>query len=112
LNHYELALILNPTLSDKDVQKTAEEMRTMLTGLGAAEVEPERVERRALAYPIRKQHEAAYLLIGFTGPSAIPARVRAELKHREEILRLGFARVPRPPSAAPAAPSTPEVAGG
>ncbi|MEO0073255.1 MAG: 30S ribosomal protein S6 [candidate division WOR-3 bacterium] len=102
MNHYELVLILNPTLSDSEVQKLSEELRDMLTRTGATEVDATRSERRTLAYPIRKQNEGIYLYIRFTGPATIPANVQTELKHRDEILRLRCLRahhvtIPSPP---------------
>lgn len=102
MNQYELALILNSTLSDSELQKLSTELRNMLTQAGATEIDPNRSERRILAYPIRKQKEAIYLYIKFTGPASIPARIQTELKHRDEILRLRFMRTsPIAPLSAP-----------
>lgn len=103
---YEAALILNPNLSDKDVQKIAQEAKDLMVKLGAAAVSDERVERRALAYPVKKQGEGIYVFIYFTGPSTVPDRVRFELRHREGVMRMAFVRAPIPapePIAAPAA---------
>jgi ribosomal protein S6 len=107
LNHYELALLLRPDLAEKDVLKTTQEMKDLLTRLGASAIVSDRTERRALAYPVRKQTEATYIYIVCTGPADIPARVREELKHREEILRMGFTRLPQLPAPSPEPASTP-----
>lgn len=119
MNRYELAAILNPDLPEKDVAKLVQELKELLTANGAAEFKPERVERRALAYLTGKHREGFYVFLDFLGPPALPAAVRTELKHRQEVLRLAFLRLPEaepepPPPPEPAAvPETnPEVAGG
>jgi ribosomal protein S6 len=115
-------MIASPNLSDKDVQKLAEDTRELLKGYGADTVTPERVERRALAYPVKKLTEAYYLYISFSGPATIPEKVRFDLRHREGLMRMTFVCKPLPapepapqpapaPAPAPAEPA-PEVAGG
>lgn len=111
-NSYEAALILNPNLSEKDVQKIAQETKDMLVKFGAAAVSDERVERRALAYPVKKQNEGFYVYIYFTGPSTVPGQVRYELRHREGLMRMAFVRSPIPapePPPAPVPPAPPEA---
>jgi ribosomal protein S6 len=117
LNRYEVTLILDPTLSDSDTRKLLEELRSLLGQTGASEIEPERMEHRILAYPIRKHNEANYLHIGFTAPSSTPAALRTALKHREGILRLNFLRLPHGTAvqsgpAAAAEPAAEEQTGG
>lgn len=105
MHHYELTLILRPELVDKDVTRIVQEMERILTDMGATVVST-RPERHGLARPIRKQVEAIYLFVTMTGPTDIPARIRAELKHRDDIMRLGIARLPEIPKS-PATPETP-----
>lgn len=122
MNKYELAAILNPDLSEKDIAKLVQELKDLLTAAGATEFKPERVERRALAYLTKKFREGYYVFLDFTGPTSLPAAMQAELKHRQEVLRLAFLRlpevepVPEEPAVAveppPAAEPTPEVSGG
>ncbi len=115
MNSYELAMILSPELSEKDVQKTAQDTKELLASTGATAVSDEQVERRALAYPIKKHNEATYVYINFTGPPSIPEKVRFEMRHREGLLRMAFVckPVPKPVEApAPAPEPAPEVSSG
>jgi len=109
LEHYEAAMILSPNLADKDVAGFVTETKEMLARFGAADIAEPKVERRALAYPIKRHNEAHYVFIGFFGPAALPAQVKLELKHREEMLRLAFIRKP-PAPAAPEPEETPASA--
>jgi small subunit ribosomal protein S6 len=94
LNHYETAMLLSPALSDKDVNKFVQEARGLLTKHGAAELAPEKTERRPLAYPVKKHTEGTYVFISFDGPPSLPAEMKVELRHRDELLRLAFIRKP------------------
>ncbi len=104
---YEIAMILDPSMSDKDVQKIAQEVRDLLVAAGAAAVSDERTERRALAYPVKKRNEGIYCYIYFTGPTTTPEKVRYELRHREGLLRMTFIRRPAPAPEPISVPSEP-----
>lgn len=118
MSNYELTLILNPSLSDSELQKLSAELRNILTQVGATDVGPARSERRVLAYPIRKQKEAIYLYINLAGPTSIPDSIQTELKHRDEILRLQFIRThsafspSAPGKESPVSATTPEPTDG
>jgi ribosomal protein S6 len=115
LNSYELAMIVSPNLAEKDIQKLAQDSKELLAASGAIAVSDEQVERRALAYPIKKHNEANYVYINFSGPPTTPEKFRYEMRHREGLMRMAFAckPVPKPPveaaeAAAPQpAPETP-----
>lgn len=95
LNHYETVTLLVPEFSDKEVQKYVEDLTELLTRLGAVELSPARVERRPLAYPIKKHTEGHYVFIRYDAPTTLPDAVRTEFKHREGILRLAFIARPK-----------------
>ncbi len=94
LNNYELAAILDPNLAEGDVEKISTELSSLLTNSGATNILNIKTERRTFAYPIRKHREGTYLFIDFQAPSTVPEKMRRELLHREEILRLAFFRLP------------------
>jgi len=107
LNHYEAVTLLVPEFSDKDVQKYVDDLGELLARLGADDIRPARVERRSLAYPVKKRTEGYYVHVHCDAPATLPEAVRTEFKHREGILRLAFVRGPKPenepePAAAPA----------
>ncbi len=97
MNHYETAFLLTPNVADKDIEKFTAEVQELLRKHGATEVAEARVERRALAYPVKKHTEGHYVFIPFDGPASIPDDMRTELRHREELLRIGFVRRPELP---------------
>jgi small subunit ribosomal protein S6 len=113
-------MILDPNLSEKDVQKIGQETKDLLTNYGATAIADERIERRALAYPVKKHNEGIYVFIDFTGPNTTPQKVRYDLRHREGLLRMAFVSKPlvvepvgdqcAPP--VPVPPPEPEVTSG
>ncbi len=94
LQHYEAAFLLKPDLSEKDVERFVSEVKQLLSEHGAKDLEPEKVERRTLAYPVKKHTEGYYVFIGFFAPPQLPAQIRTEMRHRDELLRLAFIRKP------------------
>ena len=71
----------------------------VLAASGATAVSDEQIERRALAYPIKKHNEANYVYVNFSGPPSIPEKFRYEMRHREGLMRMAFVckPVPKPP---------------
>ena len=112
LNSYELAMVVSPDLAEKDVQKLAQDAKELLATSGATAVSDEQIERRALAYPIKKHNEANSIYVNFSGPPTIPEKFRYEMRHREGLMRMAFVckPVPKPPiePAAPTEPAAPE----
>ncbi len=98
MEHYEVAMLLSPDFSDKDVERFAQETKEMLSKFGATDIGEEKIERRAFAYPVKKHNEGFYVFIGFNGPPNLPGEVRTELRHREGLLRLAFIRKPETPA--------------
>ena len=111
MNSYELAMIVSPDLGEKDVQKLAQDSKELLAASGATAVSDEQIERRALAYPIKKHNEANYVYVNFSGPPSIPEKFRYEMRHREGLMRMAFVckPVPKPPTE-PAEAAAPEPA--
>jgi ribosomal protein S6 len=93
-------MIVSPDLAEKDVQKLAQDSKELLAASGATAVSDEQVERRALAYPIKKHSEANYVYINFSGPPTTPEKFRYEMRHREGLMRMAFVcrPVPKPPA--------------
>ncbi len=100
LKNYELTLIIDPNNNEKDIQRLQEELSNLLKTHGAATIWDIRAERRTFAYPIRKHREGTYLFIRFQAPPDLPEKVRQDLRHREEIMRLAFFALPHTPATA------------
>ena len=117
MNSYELAMILSPTLSEKDVQKVAVEAKELLLANGAMAISEPQFERRAFAYPVKKHTEGTFAFVNFNAPAAVPSKIRFEMRHREGLLRMAFVCKPAPKPApvaepAPAPAPGPEASGG
>lgn len=93
MNKYELAVIIDGNLNEESVNKIRQELTENLTGYGATVTET-KIERRAFAYPIRKQREGTYLFINFYAPPTTPENLRRDLLHREELLRIAIFHLP------------------
>jgi ribosomal protein S6 len=104
LNSYELAMIVSPDLAEKDVQKLAQDSKELLAASGATAISDEQIDRRALAYPIKKHNEANYVYINFSGPPTTPEKFRFEMRHREGLMRMAFVCKPVPKPCAGASP--------
>ncbi len=114
MTHYEAAFLLSPNLSDKDVEKFVGETKALLEKHGAVELLEAKVERRTLAYPVKKHTEGFYVFIEFDGPETLPENVRVELRHHEDLMRIAFVHKPPPkpePEPAPVPEPTPEPTG-
>ncbi len=93
MNNYELAAILDTHLTEDAVGKINREISELLSSYGAVITET-RTERRAFTYQIRKQREGTYLFINFQAHGSVPEKIRRDLLHREEVIRLAFFRLP------------------
>ncbi len=94
MENYEIAVLLNPEMEDKDLQAFVAELKELLEKNGATELGEPRLDRRPMAYPIKKAKDAFYLFINFKSPATLPQAIRTELKHREGILRMAFVNKP------------------
>ena len=72
-----------------------------VTGLSAQDIIELKCERRQLYAPIRKQRDAFYLVYGFEAPGDAAGKLRTELKHTEQILRMSYLRAPKAPAPVP-----------
>lgn len=94
MNHYELAAIVDGNLNEESVIRIRQELEQLLKNHGGSVLDV-RTERRAFAYPIRKQREGTYIFINFQSPPTTPENIRRDLLHREELLRLAIFRLPK-----------------
>ena len=114
MNHYEAIYILDPKLEDDQLAAVKTDLHGRMTAVGAQEITELKCERRNLLFPIRKQTEGYYLIYRYLGPADSVGKLRLELKHTEQILRMNYLRIPEfaaklpePAIAAPVAPVEP-----
>ncbi|MEO0107936.1 MAG: 30S ribosomal protein S6 [candidate division WOR-3 bacterium] len=94
MNYYESVFVVNPTLSDEQIDALKQDLQAKLSAVSAKEIVELRSERRPLSYPIRKQTEGYYLIYRYQAPADSAQSLRAELRHTESILRMAFVRIP------------------
>jgi small subunit ribosomal protein S6 len=86
---YELALVLDPALSDEDQVGLVDEVKRMVTSTGAEVVKEESWGKRKLAYPVGKFNEGRYVFLYVAAEGAAPPfqEVEKRLNQNERVLR-------------------------
>ena len=86
---YELALVLDPSLSDEEVAAMVDEYKSMVTGSGATISREESWGKRKLAYPIKKLTEGRYVFLYIIAEDLIPPfrEIEFRLGQNERVLR-------------------------
>ena len=86
-NQYETVFILNPVLSQEQVNETVEKFKKILTEHGAIIVFENNWGLRKLAYPIQKKNTGFYYLVEFKGAGDIIGKLEVEYKRDERVMR-------------------------
>lgn len=93
---YEFIFILSPELGEKDINSFEQEVEKDIKNLGGNLKKQGKIERRDLAYPIKKFQSAYYLVINFLlNPEKIE-ELSAVFKHKKEVLRFIFTFIEEP----------------
>ena len=86
-NQYETVVILNPVLSQDQVNETVDKFRKILTDTGTEIVFENNWGLRKLAYPIQKKNTGFYYLIEFRSDGSNIGKLELEYKRDERIMR-------------------------
>jgi small subunit ribosomal protein S6 len=84
---YESVIILNPVLSQSQVEETIEKFRSLIKEAGSDMVFEDNWGMKKLAYPIQKKKTGFYYLFEFKGPTELIARLETEYKRDERVMR-------------------------
>ena len=87
MNHYETVFILNPVLSDTQIEETVKKFESFLTKNDAKMVSKENWGLKKLAYPIQNKKSGFYHLFEFTANGEIITRYEQEFRRDERIMR-------------------------
>ena len=85
---YEAMFLLDSVQASKDWDATEKHVLDMLTRHKAEIITKEKWADRKLAYEIKHQKRAVYLLVHFRAPGEAIAQVRADARLSETILRV------------------------
>ena len=87
MNHYETVFILNPVLSETQIEETVKKFEDFLIKNGAKMVSKENWGLKKLAYPIQHKKSGFYHLFEFTVDGSVIAPYELELIRDERIMR-------------------------
>lgn len=84
---FEMLVMIKPGLGDEVLASCRERLDGWLTENGAQEAETFDLGEMTLAYPVKKNKRAHFLLYWFDGPGELPQAMAQRIRVDEEILR-------------------------
>ena len=84
---YESVVILNPVLSQQQLDETVDKFRSLIKEGGSNIIFEDNWGMKKLAYPIQKKKTGFYYLFEFMGPTDLIAKVETEYKRDERVMR-------------------------
>lgn len=84
---YETVYVLNPEMTDEEVEANVQNTVSMLESHGASIIRTERGGKRRLAYPIEKQRYGYYNLIHYHGTNAALNEMERIFRLSDRVLR-------------------------
>ena len=87
MNNYEIVYILNPVLSEKQIEDVMKKIKTLLTSKKGKVVNHENWGLKSLSYPIENKNSGFYNLIEFTAEGNLISDFEVELRRDESIMR-------------------------
>ena len=87
MKNYETVFILNPALSEEQVEKAVDKYEKYLKSNGAKIVSKEIWGLKKLAYTIQNKNSGFYNLIEYTAPADTVSSLEVEFKRDETIMR-------------------------
>jgi small subunit ribosomal protein S6 len=90
--HYELLLILDPTLDERTVAPSIDTFLNLVRQGGGTVENVDIWGKRRLAYEIQKNAEGIYAVINVNAPSEVVAELDRQLNLNESVLRTKITR--------------------
>ena len=87
MNHYETVFILNPVLSDTQIEETVKKFEDFLISKDAKMVSKENWGLKKLAYPIQHKKSGFYHLFEFSSTGEVVSPFELEFRRDERIMR-------------------------
>ncbi|SDG51450.1 30S ribosomal protein S6 [Microbacterium pygmaeum] len=86
-HQYELMVILNPEIDERQVPATLDKFLKVITTDGGSIDNIDIWGRRRLAYEIQKKNEGVYAVVAFTATSAATQELDRQLGLSEQVMR-------------------------
>ena len=120
MNFYENLIIINPSLSDAEIETAAEKIKDQIKNSGGELLKADAWGRKKLMYEVRKQKKGFYLLLIFKAPSMTIKKLEDYYKVFDPVIKQLVLRItskqaeaavqkaptPTPESSQPAAEKT------
>jgi len=87
LRHYEVMVILDPSLEERTVAPSLDTYLNVIRNAGGSVEKVDVWGRRRLAYEIKKKAEGIYAVIDVSAPPAAVAELDRQLRLNEAVLR-------------------------
>ncbi|WP_312720814.1 30S ribosomal protein S6 [Mobilicoccus sp.] len=92
MRQYELMMILDPEVDDRQVAPTLERFLTVVKNDKGTIDNIDLMGRRRLAYDIKKKSEGVYVVVNFTAEPATAKELDRQLGLSEQVLRTKLLR--------------------
>ena len=87
MKNYETVFIINPALSEEQVQKTVEKYEKSLKSNGAKIISKEVWGLKKLAYTIENKNSGFYNLIEYSAPAELVSSIELDFIRDETVMR-------------------------
>ena len=87
MKNYETVFILNPALSEEQVQKTVDKYEKSLKSNGAKIISKEVWGLKKLAYTIENKNSGFYNLLEYTAPAEVVSSLELDFIRDETVMR-------------------------
>ncbi|HEY8533356.1 MAG TPA: 30S ribosomal protein S6 [Micromonospora sp.] len=87
MRHYEIMVILDPSLEERTVAPSLDTYLNIIRNAGGSVEKLDVWGRRRLAYEIKKKAEGIYAVIDVQAPPAAVAELDRQLRLNESVLR-------------------------
>lgn len=93
MQEYELTVLVHPDRADTDLEKALGAVRELVTTNGGKVTKEDNWGKKKLAYKIKKQDFATYLLLDLELPAAAPLKISNALNISDDIIRYLLVKV-------------------
>ena len=87
MRRYETIFIAHSDLPDDTIDVLIEQIRKIIRDLKGIVIRVEKLGKRKLAYPIKKQQKGYYILMDFVGERAVIGELERNMKFNEKVLK-------------------------
>ncbi len=92
MRQYEMMIILDPEVDERNLNSTLEKMLAVVPAEGGTLDKLDIMGKRRLAYEIKKQSEGVYVVVYMTATSATAQELDRQLGLNETVLRTKLLR--------------------